>query len=687
MKKAVKNLLAGFVLLLVGLLPGGSVTAQESRQLTREKPAEKRFALVIGNGSYKVSPVSTAANDANEIASALRAAGFEVVLVTDSSQKEMLRAINGFGEKLRNDGGTGLFYFSGHGIQTNGKGFLVPIGALIEGEEDINFETVAVGRVIKTMESARNRTNIIILDASQGKPFSAKFPSNRNGLAPVRAPAGIIVAYSASPGMVAMEPEGKFGLYTNELVKQIRTPGQNILEVFEKTKTGVKARSSEQQIPWDSSALTWQFYFNSDGESVAINAPEKTPAVSNPVRSRKPKVSPKEQAAWDLVKDSSDISVLQVYLDEFPNGAFASVARIKVKRVQRDEWEEANASNDAREIRKYLAKYPKGEFAPIGRIKLKQMEKSLWKEISESDASGDYERYLENHPDGENAETAKSKVKQIEKDAWNDVRDSDDPEEIKTYLEKYPNAVYAEQAESRIRQIERDLWENARSSRDVGQVEIYLSKYPEGQYAAEARELVEELKIVAAPQKKESTFARFLDRIVTVQSACKPNAYQIALYFHAKYQGRCVIRGIGRYSSSRAIGLPDNSISSVIVGSKVRAGLCRNPNFGGRCETFNRSRGNLVGSKVGNDKVSSVIVQRYTNPLSVGTAPPGPPSKEYRFCAKENDKCAFSGKRTVAYGANGRFKYKYNVKKSIRCNNRKFGDPIPGTAKACYIKE
>jgi spore coat protein U-like protein len=164
-------------------------------------------------------------------------------------------------------------------------------------------------------------------------------------------------------------------------------------------------------------------------------------------------------------------------------------------------------------------------------------------------------------------------------------------------------------------------------------------------------------------------------------SSCSPNADQIALFVDVNYSGQCVIKGVGTYTNPGAIGLPNDSISSIKVGGNVKATLCRDDNYGGGCETFTGDDSDLRGNSIGNDQVSSAKVET----RSSGGGGGGPSG--YTFCTSENQRCNFSGAKDVAYGANGKFNYKYGVTGGIDCNNGTFGDPIVGTVKACYTKD
>jgi len=230
-------------------LPNLSLSAQE-----------RRTALVIGNGNYKSSPLRNPVNDANDIAKALRSLGFTVIHKKNASQREMEKSIRDFGERLRK-GGVGLFYYAGHGVQVNGRNYLIPLGAEIYEETDVKYEAVDAGRVLDAMYNAGNAFNIVILDACRDNPFARSFRSSTTGLARMDAPTGTLIAYSTSPGKVAIDGKGRNSPYTIALLKYMDDPGLTIEQVFKKCRRHIAKATGKKQIPWESTSLTGDFYF------------------------------------------------------------------------------------------------------------------------------------------------------------------------------------------------------------------------------------------------------------------------------------------------------------------------------------------------------------------------------------------------------------------------------------------
>jgi len=244
-----------------------------------EMVSERRVALVIGNGAYTSSPLKNPTSDAKAMASSLRALGFEVMHHEDIDQKEMQRAIRDFGEKLET-GGVGLFYYAGHGMQVDGRNYLIPVrsDALIQKESDVELESVDLGRVLGTMKGAKNRLNIVILDACRNNPFARSFRSGSRGLAEVQAPVGTFIAYATAAGSVAADGEGANGAYTEALLRHIQTPGEQLEMVFKAVRTDVYQASGGAQVPWDNNSILGEFYFMLPPEDggVSPHRPDQT---------------------------------------------------------------------------------------------------------------------------------------------------------------------------------------------------------------------------------------------------------------------------------------------------------------------------------------------------------------------------------------------------------------------------
>lgn len=223
-------------------------------------PAAERLALVIGNSAYGNSPLVNPVNDATDIAAALKKTGFRVILKTDAGRREMIKAMRAFGDEL-GDSEVGLFYFAGHGLQIDGRNYLIPVDATIESESDVEFEAVDAGRVLGKMEDAANGLNIIILDACRDNPFARSFRSGGKGLAKMDAPVGSLLAYATAPGSLAADGTGRNGLYTSKLLEHMTEAGLKLEDLFKKVRRDVMQASGGKQVPWESSSLSGDFFF------------------------------------------------------------------------------------------------------------------------------------------------------------------------------------------------------------------------------------------------------------------------------------------------------------------------------------------------------------------------------------------------------------------------------------------
>lgn len=307
------------------------INGQVTRNLEREKPAplnaDARTALVIGNGKYADVPLKNPPNDAADMAAALRSLGFEVLSYTDLDQNGMKRAIREFGAKLRAKGGVGLFYYAGHGVQSKGVNYLIPVGAKVDTEEEVEYESVEAGLVLAQMESAKNGMNIVILDACRNNPFARSFRSSQKGLASIDAPSGTLLAYSTAPGSVASDGAGRNGVYTQELLKQIKTPGLSIEDVFKQVRISVRGATNGKQTPWESSSLIGDFYFggNPDSASNKIQLDDNKRASSR---------SEVEEEYWTHIRSSDDPKAFEDYLREYPSGKYATLARQRISNYE-----------------------------------------------------------------------------------------------------------------------------------------------------------------------------------------------------------------------------------------------------------------------------------------------------------------------------------------------------------------
>ncbi|MBL8515315.1 MAG: caspase family protein, partial [Betaproteobacteria bacterium] len=273
--------LAFWLLRLTALLFAGSAVfafAQDKPVLPAPKKPS-RIALVIGNGAYKSVPLPNPSNDARDMAALLKDAGFEVVHRENATLKEMHLALREFGDQLKRES-LGLFYFAGHGVQVRGRNFLIPVDADIGREDEVAFSALDVQAVMEKMDTARNHTNLIILDACRDNPFSTKVKLANAGLAQIDAPPGSFVAFATAPGSTAADGNGRNGLYTQHLLTHLTQPGVRIEDAFKQVRAAVRTASKGAQTPWESTSLESELVLKASPPVKRVEAPALSVAPS-----------------------------------------------------------------------------------------------------------------------------------------------------------------------------------------------------------------------------------------------------------------------------------------------------------------------------------------------------------------------------------------------------------------------
>ncbi len=357
--------------------------------------SDKRIALVIGNGAYDhAPPLVNPPNDARLMARTLRGLGFEVIERIDADRETMLLALRDFGDKLElaADEGVGLFYYAGHGVQVRGVNFMIPVKADIDRESDVAIFSISANSVLGTMAYAKNRLNFVVMDACRDNPFKRGFRSASRGLARMDAPRGTLIAYATAPGDTAADGDDGNSPYTKALVRAMREPGIGVEKVFKKTRINVMVATNDQQVPWESSSLTGDFYFKDGPALDAVSESDSgVPGASA------------EDAFWISIKDSYDPSDFEAYISRYPNGEYKSLALIMLKRMI-----QKNIADDAYTEPDKDALYETAALAPPP-----PKEDALWGSIKDSSDPSDFEAYLNLHPGGKFSSSAVVRLKEI----------------------------------------------------------------------------------------------------------------------------------------------------------------------------------------------------------------------------------------------------------------------------------
>jgi uncharacterized protein (TIGR02145 family) len=231
----------------------------------------QRVALVVGNSSYADKPLKNPVNDALLMQRTLKDLGFEVSLVRNADRKGMLVSLREFEAKARG-AEVALFYFAGHGAQVQGANYLIPVGSAIRSDTDVPDEAVEADSVLRRIESAGSRVGLVVLDACRDNPFAGSSRSGSRGLGRMNVTSGSIVAYATTPGSTADDGKGANGVYTEQLARQLKTPGLDIKEVFDRTAIEVERLTGGKQRPREDVGLRGRFVLNSAGGSADPSA-------------------------------------------------------------------------------------------------------------------------------------------------------------------------------------------------------------------------------------------------------------------------------------------------------------------------------------------------------------------------------------------------------------------------------
>lgn len=256
---------AAILLLQIVFIFSLKAQVDDERAFGNKSVNGKRIALVIGNADYDpdIGKLKNPVNDAGDMADALKRLGFSLVggkAQLNLSRRQMLEQIREFGSQIR-QGGVGVFYFAGHGVQVDRRNYLIPITDSLKHQEDAEYEAVDVDSVLREMEYAENALNILILDACRNNALPKKTRNTDKGLTRPREPSGVYIAFAARDGQTASEnSSGRNGLFTQELLKNIETP-KRLEDIFIDTRNEVKRISKNSQEPVEYGALNGVFYF------------------------------------------------------------------------------------------------------------------------------------------------------------------------------------------------------------------------------------------------------------------------------------------------------------------------------------------------------------------------------------------------------------------------------------------
>lgn len=287
-----------------------------------------RIALVVGNAAYREAALANAAVDARAAADALRQGDFDLVSVENADRAALERAFATFRGKLVRGAQVVVFY-SGHAVQLRGRNFLVPLDATLRGPSDVARETFDLDQLIDALIVSRPASAAIMLDSTRTNPWQARLGSGK-GLAPIERLENIAIVAPVAPGQVAGDTPGRANPAIEEWLKAIRTPGLDMAAALARTRDAVSRATKRTQQLWISGPPAAGLVVTPTDRPVAVAL--NTRAVISappPPGPQSDQLGPYELSFWETIRNSQNPAEYRAYLDAYPNGRFAALARTR----------------------------------------------------------------------------------------------------------------------------------------------------------------------------------------------------------------------------------------------------------------------------------------------------------------------------------------------------------------------
>ena len=307
----------------------------------------KRVALVIGNGAYQHAVMlPNPVGDGKLIAETLRSSGFTVIEGSDLDKGAMTRLIDQFTEAAY-DADIAVVFYAGHGLQVDGRNYLIPIDAELEKAAQLQTRTIPVETVLAALPPDP-AVGVIILDACRDNPLARTLaralPVSRStsigaGLAPVQAngqnsnAGGLLIAYATDPGAVAYDGKDTHSPYTTALAHNLATPGLEIQSALTRVRAEVAEATGGAQRPWHNASLAREVFIGGKPPVAASASPAATATAVEPVAPENADWTV-EQKLWDEASKRNTTAHYELYLSQYPEGHFASVARLNLDQLK-----------------------------------------------------------------------------------------------------------------------------------------------------------------------------------------------------------------------------------------------------------------------------------------------------------------------------------------------------------------
>ena len=445
-RQLLQGVLAGAA---VGVLPA-SVTAQ-SRSPQSAQPASSvlgapRYALVIGNDRYRDSPLKNPVNDAKAIAAELQAADFTVSVLLDAGLADMRARVEAFSAEIARTKSVGLFYFAGHGIQLSWRNYLLPVDTVIRNTDEVRHNAVDLAQILEGMGKAGNPANIVILDACRNNPFGRDFRLDQRGLSQVDAPVGTLLAYATAPGNVAIDGEGSNGLYTEQLLREIKVPDAKVEDIFKRVRLAVRRQSKGLQIPWESTSLEDDFYFQPPEELRKAAEEERNRRLAAQQEAARKEEELRKQVEAErqarLRAEAERQRLLEAELRQKQVAEAELQRRLKEEREAKQRAEmELQKKEEAERRAREQAEAERQRREEQARLARQQQDAERRRRLDEAREAK------------ERDEEARKMRYEAELAAWEKISDADDPAVFAAYVYRHPSGSFSELAQARLDQL------------------------------------------------------------------------------------------------------------------------------------------------------------------------------------------------------------------------------------------
>src|SRR5262245_50817773 len=363
--------------------------------------AEKRVALVIGNGAYQnVAKLSNPLKDANAIAALLQKAGFDWVKVRqDLGNLEFKRALREFMDAAQ-DADIAVVYYAGHGIQVRDMNYMIPVDAKLATEIDAEDEAVSLDRIVAALEPAK-RLRLVILDACRDNPFARTMKRRvatravNGGLAKMEPTLGdTLVAYAAKAGSTADDGDADNSPFAAALLKHLAVPGLDIRLAFGRVRDEVLKATGNKQEPF--------VYGSLGGEAISL-----IPAPAQP----KVQALSDVRGDYELVERIGTKKAWEAFLSSHKEGLYADLARAQLAKLLAAEGAQASGGRPASQNTTVAAVEPPAPPKPSGPS---SEERRAWDRVRDS---GKLREFIDRYPSSPLAETAKNRLDSLDRAA------------------------------------------------------------------------------------------------------------------------------------------------------------------------------------------------------------------------------------------------------------------------------